>query len=160
MQKKWILWSFIVAVGVGMAVPLMIPMPTLLWQHRIERQDKPMKMKKRFIKIGFHSFGVEVARTKEEREYGLMFRSKLPQNTGMIFLNEAPYPMGVWMKNTWVSLDVLFFDEQKKIIKIFENLEPLDETPHRTAKPALGMLELPAGTVKKYKIKVGDEILY
>ena len=121
---------------------------------------KPVKMESREIKIGNHSLQAEFARTKEERQQGLMFRPNIPQGTGMIFINEEVRPMGVWMKNTFVPLDVLFFDEGQRVTEILEHLNPVDETPHRAAKPALGMVELPAGTVQQYNIKVGDKVAF
>ncbi|MDY6407899.1 MAG: DUF192 domain-containing protein [Pseudomonadota bacterium] len=121
---------------------------------------KPHKMQQGKIKIGPHVFDAEFARTQEERMNGLMFRPQVPAGTGMIFLNEAPRPMGVWMKNTFVPLDVLFFNKEYKITDIFENLKPLDETPRQPAIPVLGMVELPAGTVQQKNIKIGDKISF
>ena len=121
---------------------------------------RPMQMPTGTVKIGPHSFKMEFAKTLQEKQYGLMYRPEIPQNTGMIFVNERPDMSGVWMKNTFVPLDVIFFGGDKKVTQIFENLKPLDETPHRTTVPSLGMVELPAGTVQKYKIKVGDKVSY
>ena len=121
---------------------------------------KPVKMKTIPLKVRRHTFQVELAETKEEKQRGLMFRPVVPDSTGMIFINEKARPMGIWMKNTFVPLDVLFFDENKKVTEILENLKPLDETPHRSAVPALGMVEFPAGTIQKYKIKVGDRLFF
>ena len=117
-------------------------------------------MEEGLIKIGPYSFRVEFARTLDERRYGLMFRETLPENTGMIFINEKPQRFSVWRKNTFIPLDVLFFDGNRRVVDIFENLKPLDETLHRSTVPALGMVELPAGTVQKYNIKVGNEVLF
>lgn len=121
---------------------------------------KPVQLAVGPVKIGTHTFQMEFAKTTTERKRGLMFRTFVPPDTGMIFINEAARPMGVWMRNTFVPLDVLFFDQDKKVIGILEDLRPLDETPHRSVKPALGMVELPAGTVQKHNIKIGEKIVF
>ena len=151
MQKKWTVIAIL--LGIGLSSLCHSESNEISFVENIETE-------RMLVEIANTIFGVEVARTPEEKSYGLMFRQNIPPKTGMIFLNEAPQLMGVWMKNTFVSLDVLFFDENKKVIGIFENLKPLDETPHRLAEPALGMLELPAGTVKEYKIKIGDKMTF
>ena len=121
---------------------------------------KPQKLPVGEVKIAGHAFQTEFAKTLTERQQGLMFRPVMPLNTAMIFLNDGVRPMGVWMKNTFVPLDVLFFDGNKQVTEVLTDLKPLDETPHRSVKPALGMVELPAGTVQKYNIKVGDQIAF
>ena len=89
-----------------------------------------------------------------------MFRTKIPENTGMIFLESQPKKLSVWMKNTFLPLDILFFNGDKKITKILTNLKPLDETPFQSDEPVLGFVELPAGTVQKNKIEIGDKIKF
>jgi len=118
------------------------------------------QMKEGVLRIGEYSFQTEFAITPEEKARGLMFRPELPPGHSMIFLNDNSRPMAVWMKNTFVPLDVLFFNAKHEISEIFEDLQPLDETPRRTANPVWGMVEVPAGTVQKYKIKVGDKISF
>ena len=110
--------------------------------------------------INQKDFTVEFSTTKEQLEYGLMFRNELKDGHGMVFLYPAPTKTGVWMKNTFIPLDVLFFNEQNEITSILENLEPLDETPRMAEAPVKGFIELPAGTVQKYQIKVGDKIRF
>ena len=121
---------------------------------------KISKLPSREVKIGSHTFQMEFAKEFDDRMRGLMFRPDIPSDTGMVFINDKLQPMGVWMKNTFVSLDIVFFGKDKKVTGIFEKLAPLDETPRRSVEPTLGMIELPAGTVKQYKIKVGDKIVF
>ena len=112
------------------------------------------------ITINNHPFSVEIARTPEQLSYGLMFRSNLSDGFGMVFSYPNVQEVGVWMKNTFIPLDVLFFDENNKIIQMIENLKPLDETAHMTTQPVQGFIELPAGTVQKFSIKIGDKIRF
>lgn len=112
------------------------------------------------ITINKKTFSVEIAKNPEQLAYGLMFRQQLLPDTGMVFLYPNPQRAGVWMKNTFIPLDVLFFDKQNRIIQILENLNPLDETPRMTEVPVRGFIELPAGSVQKYQIKKGDEVRF
>lgn len=112
------------------------------------------------ITINKKDFSVEFAKTREQLEYGLMFRNELKDGHGMVFLYPEPIKAGVWMKNTFIPLDVLFFNTQNKIVGILENLEPLDETPCMAEVPVKGFIELPAGTIQKHQIKVGDKIRF
>lgn len=112
------------------------------------------------ITINKKDFSVEFAKTREQLEYGLMFRNELKDGHGMVFLYPEPIKAGVWMKNTFIPLDVLFFNTQNEIVGILENLEPLDETPRMAEVPVKGFIELPAGTIQKHQIKVGDKIRF
>ena len=121
---------------------------------------KPKILEKSTLRIKDIPFMVEVAKTPEEKAYGLMYRPAVPVNTGMIFINPHPAEMSVWMKNTFVPLDILFFDGRKRIVQALIRMKPLDETPRSSAGPVKGMIELPAGTVQKYQIKIGDKISF
>ena len=121
---------------------------------------KPKILEKKTLKIRDIPFTVEVAQTPEEKAYGLMFRPTLPVNTGMLFLNPHPTEMSVWMKNTFVPLDILFFDGRKWVVQALPGMKPLDETPRSSAGPVKGMIELPAGTIRKYQIKIGDKVSF
>lgn len=123
-------------------------------------KEKDFQGKTDKITINKKDFLVEFATTKEQTEYGLMFRNELKDGYGMVFLYPEPIKAGVWMKNTFIPLDVLFFNEQNEIVSILENLEPLDETPRMAEVPVKGFIELPAGTAQKYQIKVGDKIRF
>ena len=103
-------------------------------------------------------FVVEMAKTEEEKETGLMFRTEMPENQGMLFLfpNEAPRAM--WMKNTLIPLDMLFIDAQGKIVSIVQRAEPESETIRESGGPASQVLELRGGTAEAYDIQAGDRI--
>ena len=71
-----------------------------------------------------HTIAVEIAKTQEQQAYGLMFRKSVPQNTGMLFVWDTPNPVEFWMRNTLVSLDMLFIGPDHKIISIKKNATP------------------------------------
>ncbi|HCU58906.1 MAG TPA: hypothetical protein DIC64_02885 [Alphaproteobacteria bacterium] len=109
------------------------------------------------------TYFVEVADTSDKMIKGLMHREHLNINSGMIFVFDQthPQPIAMWMKNTLISLDMLFLDENKTIIAIYQNAEPLSlKTIRPTLKPSAYVIELNAGEVKKHGIKLGDKVLY
>ncbi|RMG83169.1 MAG: DUF192 domain-containing protein [Bacteroidetes bacterium] len=100
---------------------------------------------------------IEIADDESQQMMGLMYRKSMDENKGMLFLFDKNDPTtGFWMKNTYISLDIIFADENKKIITIYENTEPLSERSLPPAKPAVYVVEVVAGFVKKHGIKEGD----
>lgn len=102
----------------------------------------------------------ELALTPAKQAFGLMFRSDLPQKSGMLFVFPQKKIVTMWMKNTYIPLDMIFFDENGQIIHIHENAIPHDETTISSRLPAIGVLEVNAGFVKENKIDVGQKIIY
>ena len=102
----------------------------------------------------------EIADTEELRSRGLMFRHILPEGHGMLFDFGKPRPAAMWMKNTYMSLDMLFIRADGTVAAIAENTEPLSEQTISVQEPVLGVLELPAGTAKKLGIHRDDKIYH
>ncbi len=108
-----------------------------------------------------YEYDVEVADTKETLYHGLMGRSSMSENAGMILdVTIVPQDMQVamWMKDTIISLDMLFLDENGEIFYIYENAEPFSTTGIYPPKRPRAVLELNAGQVKANNIKVGDKV--
>ncbi len=102
---------------------------------------------------------VEIADTDKERETGLMFRSHLKAQTGMLFdFGSEQARRGMWMKNTRVPLDILFIDNRGVVVEIFENATPLSEEPMFSTYAVSAVLEIPGGTVKKFRIIPGTVV--
>jgi len=101
---------------------------------------------------------VEVARTDEQRARGLMFRQSMPADRGMLFDFKAEQPGMMWMRNTYISLDMIFISRDGVVINIAENTEPLSERTIPSARPAFAVLELNAGVSRKIGLKPGDRI--
>lgn len=103
---------------------------------------------------------IEVADDYAEREQGLMYRDSMAENNGMLFLMEAEEPQTFWMKNTIISLDIIYADAEKRIVSISKNCKPysLDQIP--SVKPASYVVEVNAGYTAQYGIKVGDMISF
>jgi uncharacterized protein len=98
---------------------------------------------------------VEVARTAKERSYGLMFRHSLAAGHGMLFLFPAPGPIKFWMHNTYIPLDMIFFTEDRRIIYIEENAEPLTDVSRGPEAWSQFVLEVPGGWARAHGIEPG-----
>ena len=91
--------------------------------------------------VGADTVRAEVASTPEARAQGLMFRESIADGTGMLFVFDRPEEQGIWMKDTYVPLDVAFIDASYRVVSI-ESLEPLDETVTWSSEPVLFALEV------------------
>ena len=109
---------------------------------------------------GAKRFDVEVARTDEDRTRGLMFRRDLPPDRGMLFTFERNEPIYMWMKNTYLPLDMVFFGRDGRVISIARDTEPLSEKVISSGGAASAVLELNAGTAAKAGIAAGDKLVY
>jgi uncharacterized membrane protein (UPF0127 family) len=109
-------------------------------------------------KSGVKVFSVEIAKTKEEREKGLMFRKELAGGRGMLFDFSPQQDVSMWMKNTYVSLDMIFIRADGRILRIAENTEPLSERIISSGGPVTAVLEVVAGTARKDGIASGDRV--
>lgn len=107
---------------------------------------------------GVQVFSVEMATTAEEKETGLMYRKELADGKGMLFDFNPEQEISMWMKNTYVSLDMIFISANGRILRIAENTEPLSTKIISSRGPARAVLEVVAGTVQKYGIRVGDRV--
>jgi uncharacterized protein len=111
-------------------------------------------------KSGVQVFSVEMATTEEEKTTGLMYRKELPDGKGMLFDFSPAQQISMWMKNTYVSLDMIFIRPDGRILRIAENTEPLSTKIIPSGGLAKGVLEVVAGTAKKYGIQPGDRIAH
>ncbi|OPY76526.1 MAG: hypothetical protein A4E64_01490 [Syntrophorhabdus sp. PtaU1.Bin058] len=102
-------------------------------------------------------FNVELARTPEEQERGLMFRERLPDNGGMLFLYNDEDVRYFWMKNTFISLDLIFLSSRRKVVSVFHSARPMDETTISSFYPARYVLEVKAGRAGQCGIKAGAQ---
>jgi uncharacterized protein len=101
---------------------------------------------------------VEVADTEPQREHGLMFRRQLPENHGMIFLFGDEHEITMWMKNTYIPLDMVFIGDNWHIVHIARDAEPLSTAIISSVQPASRVLEILAGQADKLGLKPGDSV--
>ena len=111
-------------------------------------------------KAGVQVFSVELATTGEEKTTGLMYRKELPDGKGMLFDFSPEQQISMWMKNTYISLDMIFIRADGRILRIAENTEPLSTKIISSGGLAKGVLEVIAGTAQKYGIQPGDRVAH
>jgi uncharacterized membrane protein (UPF0127 family) len=105
-------------------------------------------------------FSVDVADTPETQQRGLMFIEDMPHDEGMIFVYDQPMIALFWMKNTLIPLDMLFFDENNKLIHIEHSATPSDETPRGPrSTPVCSVVEINGGVALSAGIEKGAKLL-
>ncbi len=109
---------------------------------------------------GTYRFKVELALDERSQAQGLMFRRSMPPDHGMLFIYDPARMIGMWMKNTILSLDMLFVKRDGTIARIFERTEPFSERVLSSDQPVYGVLELNAGSVERWGIKPGDQLIH
>ncbi len=110
-------------------------------------------------KTGTHGFTVEMALTEAEKARGLMFRRELPEGRGMLFDFIREQEVSFWMKDTPISLDIIFVRADGRIRRIASNTQPQSERPIPSRGPVRAVLEVIAGTAKKLGIAPGDRVM-
>lgn len=111
-----------------------------------------------FVKTKFTNtqFVVELAKTPEQRQKGLMGRSSLKAQSGMLFLYESPRHVSFWMKNTLIGLDVIFLSSNGKILKIYHNAKPESLEIMSAGENVSAVLEINGNLAKTIKLEIGD----
>lgn len=105
-----------------------------------------------------HAFEVELAATPQERAQGLMFRRSMPVDRGMLFDFGRVDMVSMWMRNTYIPLDMLFIRADGSIARIARDTEPLSERSITSGEPVLSVLELNAGVTARLGIEPGDRV--
>jgi hypothetical protein len=105
---------------------------------------------------GRFPFRVELADTPETQARGLMYRTSLPADRGMLFVFAEPRPVAMWMKNTFVPLDMIFLDGAGRVVDVAERTEPLSTAIIQSRAPARAVLEVSGGTARRIGLGIGD----
>jgi uncharacterized membrane protein (UPF0127 family) len=109
---------------------------------------------------GRFEFQVELAVSPEQRSQGLMFREDLAEDRGMLFDFGHPQQASMWMRNTYVPLDMLFIDAEGRITQIAADTQPLSDKAIASREPVRAVLELRAGVSARLGIEPGDRIIH
>ncbi len=107
---------------------------------------------------GAHHFTVEVMRTPDQLERGLMYRRTMAPDRGMLFDFGASRPVSMWMKNTYLRLDMVFIAADGRVVSVKRDAEPLSEAIIPSGGDVLGVLEVNAGTAARIGLKAGDRV--
>jgi len=106
-------------------------------------------------------FTAELATHEAAREHGLMMRTALAADHGMLFVFPDTAPRGFWMKNTLIPLDILYFDAARRLVSVQTDVPPCRADPcpiYPSTGPARYVLELPAGTARRIGVRDGDTL--
>jgi len=101
---------------------------------------------------------VEIANSEEKRQFGLMYRTDLPEMQGMLFLFPREGPLAFWMKNTPRSLDIIYINAAHRIVGIARNTTPFSEENLPSGKPTQFVLEVNGGFCQRHNINEGDRV--
>src|SRR5258708_2272024 len=101
-------------------------------------------------------FNIEMADTDERRALGLMYRTTLPADAGMLFDFKRDQDVAMWMRNTRIPLDMLFIDRTGRVVNIAQRAVPFSEATISSAGPVRAVLELNGGTAERLGLKAGD----
>lgn len=107
---------------------------------------------------GVHVLDVEIAETPEEQALGLMFRTELPDNRGMLFPHRTPRELTMWMRNTYIPLDMVFIRADGTVHRIEERTEPFSERIIASEGPVSAVLEIAGGAAARLGLKAGDTV--
>ena len=108
--------------------------------------------------FGTVRFRVELALTPADQARGLMFRESLPRLAGMLFVYPRESNVAFWMRNTLIPLDMIFVDDEGRVVRVHENAVPGDETPIPAGAPTMAVLEINGGMARSLGIDAGDEV--
>lgn len=140
-----------------LAAPLALP-------ARAQSGPQPELPKQRLVIVTHdgkqHVFNVEMATAMSQQVVGLMFRPTVPADGGMLFDWGRPQPSQMWMRNTLVSLDMVFINEDGTVRTVAEHTVPQSLAVIDSRGPVRATLELPAGTAERLDIRVGDRVLH
>jgi uncharacterized membrane protein (UPF0127 family) len=119
---------------------------------------------KPWVELRGERFSVEIADDEAERNRGLMFRDHMAADAGMLFLYDAEQPLAFWMKNTRIPLDILYFDQDRRLVSARKGVPPCSLgdrcPPYPSSAPAIYVLELNAGSAARLGVADGDELVF
>ncbi|MGD9543058.1 MAG: DUF192 domain-containing protein [Methylocystis sp.] len=107
---------------------------------------------------GEHDFRVEVVNTPKARARGLMYRKSMPDDHGMLFEFKAEGPVSMWMKNTYIPLDMVFIARDGRVVGVAADTEPFSERIIASPEAAAAVLELNAGAARRISLAPGDQV--
>jgi len=134
---------------------LFLGLPVASAQDAASGPTEPLTIASR---AGRHTFAVEVMRTDAERSRGLMYRRTMAPDHGMLFDFQAVAPVAMWMKNTYLPLDMVFIRADGTIARVATGTEPLSTKVIPSGEAVLSVLELNAGTTARLGIHAGDRV--
>ncbi len=156
-RPSWLLLLLFVPLIAGIIFSILPkPSPTMSGPAFIKQGE--LKFISQDGKRNISQIDIELAANDEKRTQGLMWRRKMEEQQGMLFVMERQEIQSFWMLNTYISLDIIFVNEQRQIVTIRSNTKPQSLDPVISDEPALYVVEVNAGYCRKHGISVGDKI--
>ncbi len=153
-------------LALAASVPLLrswqLPGSTALPDARPEAEPARLSQREPLVimtRAGERAFMVELALTPEQQATGLMFRTELADNAGMLFVHDEPHELSMWMKNTYIPLDMLFISRDGAVSRIATMTTPLSEEVIASGGDVVAVLELAGGAAARLNIAPGDKVL-
>ena len=168
-KRKSFWWSFILILGIVLTILLLSIKPYI--QNKYQKQSNS-RTEIKFKKEGKLSFfdkqnnqiirtiDIEIAEDDNERAMGLMYRYSMSDSVGMLFIMEKEESQSFWMKNTYISLDIIYLNKDFKIVKIQKYTQPYSEQPIPSIEKAKYVIEVIGGFCDANEIEEGDIITY
>lgn len=166
-KNRW--WQIVLAVVVIIVSLLIMKQPKIKQQSVPKLNKSAIPAFKKEGELTFYNFktdstintiDIEIADGPYETERGLMYRTTMKENRGMLFIMEKVKPQYFWMKNTYISLDIIFLDKNLKIVTIQKYTQPLSEYSIPSDFPAKYVIETNAGFCDKFGIVEGDFVKF
>ena len=131
---------------------------TLFYQFKADAQLMPVTFSGSSDGAKAAQFKLEIAADNQSRIKGLMYRKEMDEDKGMLFVFSKPSKQSFHMKNTYLSLDMIFVGANKKVVGILHSVPPLNQVPRNVEAKSQYVIELNAGMAKKYGIKQGAQV--
>ena len=140
------------------AAPLLVVLALLAAGLMQSAQAMRQETLKLITARGTHVIDVEVTETPAEKAQGLMFRTRLADSAGMLFFYETPQEITMWMRNTYIPLDMVFIRADGVVHRIEARTEPLSENIVASRGDVTACLELAGGAAERLGLKPGDRV--
>jgi len=156
---------------IALVLYLLGPYITSTRNNAPKTADKSITMEPQFFKEGELAFtraagdtirlvDIEIADNDQERSQGMMYRSSMPYDRAMLFIMEYEREQSFWMRNTKMSLDIIYVNGDMEIVTIYKHTQPFSESPIPSFKRAKYVVETAAGFCDKYGIEEGNLISF
>lgn len=140
------------------AAPALLLALCMIFTVRAAYAEAPVERLQIVTASGAHDFKVEVARSSADRQRGLMFRRSMPQDHGMLFTFPTETLISMWMKNTYIPLDMIFVSRNGVVTSVSTDAEPFSEQIISSGGLAYAVIELNAGVARQINVQPGDKV--
>lgn len=157
LRDQWL--SIVMLLLAATAIPASAAEPSVD-RAQLDQAFPRSSLKIATLDARLHPFDIWIADTDQRRARGLMFVKQLDAGTGMLFIYPGSHTVAMWMKNTFIPLDMLFVNAAGRVVKVVENTEPQSLKTIESGQPVRAVIELSAGTAGKLHISAGAQVMH